>query len=74
MTWASYCNRCENLTDNTLSYSVLTFCVPFYQAYKAGITPSDLMAVGNSVGTNKRLKPETRLKRINTLIKERGKL
>jgi len=61
------------LTDETLSYEILTFCVPFYQAYKAGVTPSELMAVVNAVGSNNKLKPETRLKRINNLINEKGK-
>ena len=74
MTWASYCNCCEKLTNETLSYSVLTFCVPFYQAYKAGVTPAELMSVVNAVGTNNKLKPETRLKRINKVISEKGKL
>ena len=71
MTWATYCNQCEKLTDERLSYAVLTYCVPFYKAYKAGVKPSDLMSLVNAVGTNERLKPNTRLKRINNLIEQK---
>lgn len=69
LTWPSYLKRCEKLCPHNLSFSMLLFSVPFYQAYENNIEPHQIMAKIWELDRDTELTIEERQAAIARLIK-----
>jgi len=69
LSWASYLKKCEKLCPHNLSFSMLLFSVPFYQAYENQIPPHQIMAKIWELDKDTELTIEERQTAIARLIK-----
>lgn len=67
-TWPQYLSFCKRLCPKHISFDVLTMTIPFYQAYKNGVSHRRLMCEIEHVDSLAWLTPDQRISRINEVV------
>jgi hypothetical protein len=67
-TWNKYLSYCERLCPETLSFNMLMLTIPFYEAYKNGVSHRRLMSEIEHVASLDWLTSEQRQERLSNVI------
>ena len=67
-TWNQYFSFCKRLCPKDLDFGQLTLTIPFYKAYKNGVSHRRLMCEIEHVASLNWLTPEQRHNRIEAVI------
>ena len=67
-TWNQYLSFCKRLCPKDLSFDILVMTIPFYQAYKNGVSHRRLMCEIQHVASLNWLSAEQRQQRIDEVI------